>query len=358
MSLSLDNLPESKVQHKSAFGQLVTGPPGAGKSTYCHGLHQFLAALNRPIHIVNLDPAVSIPPYPCSISITELVDLDSVMEEYGLGPNGAMLYCLEYLEANFDWLIDRLDEVLKNDGGNGYVVFDTPGQVELWTNHDSLKNMVEKLGKLDYRLAAVHLSDAHYITDASKFISVVLLALRAMLQMEMPHVNVLSKIDLLSTYGELPFDLSYYTEVQDLSYLLAKLDSEPRAAKFGKLNKAMVELVDDFGLVGFETLAVEDKSSMMNLVRIVDKMTGYIFIPHNQDSEDDMNAINTQALFGTIMSGGNGNDVRDVQERWLNNKDAYDEFEKEQWAMEWEERKRQQSSGNKHQHQHQHDHQH
>lgn len=49
----------------------------------------------------------------------------------------------------------------------------------------------------------MHLSDAHYITDASKFISVVLLALRAMLQMEMPHLNVLSKIDLISTYGEL-----------------------------------------------------------------------------------------------------------------------------------------------------------
>jgi hypothetical protein len=53
------------------------------------------------------------------------------------------------------------------------------------------------------QLAAVHLSDAHYITDASKFISVVLLALRAMMQLEMPHVNVLSKVDLLSTYGEL-----------------------------------------------------------------------------------------------------------------------------------------------------------
>lgn len=26
--------------HRSAFGQLVTGPPGAGKSTYCHGIHQ------------------------------------------------------------------------------------------------------------------------------------------------------------------------------------------------------------------------------------------------------------------------------------------------------------------------------
>lgn len=58
------------------------------------------------------------------------------------------------------------------------------------------------------QLAAVHLSDAHYITDASKFISVVLLALRAMLQMEMPHLNVLSKIDLISTYGELRKTLS------------------------------------------------------------------------------------------------------------------------------------------------------
>jgi hypothetical protein len=28
------------VKHSSAFGQLVTGPPGAGKTTYAHGLHQ------------------------------------------------------------------------------------------------------------------------------------------------------------------------------------------------------------------------------------------------------------------------------------------------------------------------------
>jgi predicted PilT family ATPase len=31
-------VPEEK--HASAFGQVVTGPPGAGKTTYCHGMHQ------------------------------------------------------------------------------------------------------------------------------------------------------------------------------------------------------------------------------------------------------------------------------------------------------------------------------
>jgi hypothetical protein len=107
------------------------------------------------------------------------------------------------------------------------------------------------------QLAAVHLSDAHYIVDAPKFISVVLLALRAMMQLELPHINVLSKIDLLSSYGELPFDLRYYTEVQDLSYLLDSLNQQSRTDKFKSLNKAMVELVEEYGLVGFETLAVE-----------------------------------------------------------------------------------------------------
>lgn len=93
--------------------------------------------------------------------------------------------------------------------------------------------------------------------DAPKFISVVLLALRAMMQLELPHINVLSKIDLLSSYGELPFDLRYYTEVQDLSYLLDSLNQQSRTDKFKSLNKAMVELVEEYGLVGFETLAVE-----------------------------------------------------------------------------------------------------
>ena len=70
------------------------------------------------------------------------------MDEHGLGPNGAMLYCMEYLEANFDWLEDRLQEL----GKDAYVLFDLPGQVELSTNHDSVKNIVHKLTKSGFRV--------------------------------------------------------------------------------------------------------------------------------------------------------------------------------------------------------------
>lgn len=53
------------------------------------------------------------------------------------------------------------------------------------------------------QLAAVHLSDASYLTDPSKYISVLLLSLRTMLQLEMPHVNVLSKMDIVTKMGDL-----------------------------------------------------------------------------------------------------------------------------------------------------------
>lgn len=133
------------------FGEIVIGSPGSGKSTYAFGKHQLFTALNRPISIVNLDPANDSVLYPCAVDISSLITLHEAMDTHGLGPNGAMLYCIEYLEANFDWLHDRLKEL----GSDAYVVFDLPGQVELSTNHESLKRIVEKLTKTGFRVRRV-----------------------------------------------------------------------------------------------------------------------------------------------------------------------------------------------------------
>lgn len=78
-----------------------------------------------------------------------------------------------------------------------------------------------------------------------------------MLQLELPHINVLSKIDIITSYGDLPFNLDFYTDVQDLSYLQYELEKDPRSGKFSELNKAICDIVEDFGLVGFQTLCVE-----------------------------------------------------------------------------------------------------
>ncbi|KAA8650942.1 GTPase GPN2 [Aspergillus tanneri] len=299
------------------FAQLVIGPPGAGKSTYCNGMHQFLGAIGRKCSIVNLDPANDKTSYPCALDVRDLVTLEEVMSEDHLGPNGGILYALEELEENFDWLEEGLKEL-----GDDYILFDCPGQVEIFTHHSSLRNIFFKIQKLGYRLVVIHLIDSYNLTLPSMYISALLLSLRAMLQMDLPHLNVLTKIDNLSNYAPLPFNLDFYTDVQDLTYLLPHLEAESSRLsheKFGPLNNAIIDLVEEFGLVSFETLAVEDKKSMMNLLRVIDRASGYVFGPA-EGANDSVWQIAVREGLGTM-------DIRDIQERWIDAKDVYDEKE-------------------------------
>ena len=81
------------------FGQLVVGPPGSGKSTYCNGMQQYLSALGRKVAVINLDPANDAVSYDCAVDIMDLVSLEEVMRETKLGPNGGEC-CLAVLLLN------------------------------------------------------------------------------------------------------------------------------------------------------------------------------------------------------------------------------------------------------------------
>ena len=182
---------------------------------------------------------------------------------------------------------------------------------------------------LSSQLVALHLTDSYSLTLPSLYISTLLLSLRAMLQMDLPHLNVLTKIDKLASYAPLPFNLDFYTEVQDLSYLLPHLAQENpvmRHDKFQGLNNAVVELVEDFGLVSFETLAVEDKKSMMTLLQAIDRAGGYAF--GGAEGAND-------TVWQVAMREGMGKmDIGDVQERWIDRKDEFDEIERREMEEE------------------------
>ena len=169
----------------------------------------------------------------------------------------------------------------------------------------------------------LHLIDSYCLTLPSLYISTLLLSLRTMLQMDLTHLNVLTKIDNLSKYPPLPFNLDFYTEVQDLSYLLPHLAEEsPMFAKgkFSALNQAIIDLVEEFGLVSFETLVVEDKRSMMSLLQTVDKAGGYAF-GGSEGANDTVWQVAVREGMGKM-------DIRDVQDRWIDNKEAWDEKER------------------------------
>ena len=170
----------------------------------------------------------------------------------------------------------------------------------------------------------LNLVDSYCLTQPSLYISTLLLSLRAMLQMDLPHLNVLTKIDKLASYGPLPFKLDFYTEVQDLSYLLPYLETEGNPVlkhpKFDALNNAVVDLIEDFGLVGFETLAVEDKKSMMTLLQAIDRAGGYAF--------GGAEGANDTVWQVAVREGMSGMTIQDVQERWIDRKEEFDEMER------------------------------
>ena len=129
------------------FGQLIVGAPGSGKSTYCDGMHQFMSAIGRKCSVVNLDPANDHTSYKAALDIRSLVSLEEIMKMEELGPNGGVLYALEDLEHNFEWLEAGLKSL-----GDDYILFDCPGQAELFTHHSSVRNIFLHLQKLGYRV--------------------------------------------------------------------------------------------------------------------------------------------------------------------------------------------------------------
>ncbi|UNI21987.1 hypothetical protein JDV02_007921 [Purpureocillium takamizusanense] len=278
-----------------------------------------MGAIGRACSVVNLDPANDHANYPCALDIRSLIKLEDIMRQDRLGPNGGILYALEELEHNCEWLAEGLKEL-----GEDYILFDCPGQVELYTHHNSLRNIFYKLQKIGFRFVCVHLSDSICVTQPSLYVSNVLLSLRAMIQMDMPHVNVLSKIDKVASYDELPFNLEYYTDVDDLNYLTPYLEAESpvlRSEKFGRLNEAIASMIESYGLVRYEVLAVENKKSMMHLLRVIDRAGGYVF-GGAEGANDTIWAV-------AMRNEASMMDVQDIQERWIDQKEEYDRLERE-----------------------------
>jgi len=150
---------------------------------------------------VNLDPAASPTSfeYEPAIDIKDLVSLEDVMGELGYGPNGGLVYCFEYLLQNMDWLEEEL-------GGfeDDYLIFDCPGQIELYTHHPFLPTLVQNLSRLGIRTCAVYLIESQFMEDRYKFFSGVLSAMSAMVNLEIPWINVMSKMDLVTLNADGP----------------------------------------------------------------------------------------------------------------------------------------------------------
>ena len=207
------------------------------------------------------------------------------MEEMSLGPNGGLIYCFEFLMENLDFLTDPLEEVTDDY----LIVFDMPGQIELYTHVPILPDLVKTLmhGSLNIRMCAAYLLEATFVVDRPKFFSGTLSAMSAMLMLEMPHINILSKMDLvkgqvakreLKRFVQVDADLieddpsRKTTDEEDNRRYRdpATTESLMSGSAFHKLNKAVAQLIDDFSMVSYLKLDVQDEDSLGAVLSYID----------------------------------------------------------------------------------------
>lgn len=133
------------------------------------------------------------------MDIRDLIQLQDVMEEFKLGPNGGLVYCMEYLLLNIDWLQEEFNHFSQDD----YILFDCPGQIELYTHIDMMKKFTRVLTSLGVSISSVYLLDVNFLFDHSKYMSGLLMALSASMTLELPSFTVLSKCDLVEDKAQL-----------------------------------------------------------------------------------------------------------------------------------------------------------
>lgn len=175
------------------YAVIISGPAGSGKTTLSNALIAHANTVGRNVHLVNLDPAAENFTYPPSIDIRDLISLEDVMEELKLGPNGGLVYCFEYLLENLDWLEDQLGS-FEDD----YLIIDCPGQIELYTHTPLVQRILSYLSiSHNFRLCQLYLLESHFVDDVGKYFAGTLSAMSAMINLEVPWINVLSKMDLV-----------------------------------------------------------------------------------------------------------------------------------------------------------------
>jgi GTPase SAR1 family protein len=182
---------------------------------------------------------------------------------------------MEYLSTHLTWLRDELNRAGPTD--DEHFIIDCPGQIELYTHVPAIKTILRALKSWGYTVSGTFLVDAAMVIgDISKYLSAVLLATSAMVQLEMPWINVLSKVDLIPEDDAELFCEVNYGWARERLIEASQLRSKTRLGeRLSRLNKTVCSLLEDFSMVRFLPLDSGDPESVDTVLQHIDLITQY-----------------------------------------------------------------------------------
>ncbi|CAD1811983.1 GPN-loop GTPase 1 [Candida parapsilosis] len=170
------------------------GMAGSGKTTFMQRLNSHIHSRKQIPYVINLDPAVLKVPFGANIDIRDSIKYKKVMEEYNLGPNGAIVTSLNLFSTKIDQVIKLVD---KKQDKISDVIIDTPGQIEcfIWSASGSI---ITEAFASSYPTVIAYIVDTPRTTSPTTFMSNMLYACSILYKTKLPMIVVFNKTDVQS----------------------------------------------------------------------------------------------------------------------------------------------------------------
>lgn len=172
---------------------ICIGMAGSGKTTFMQRLNSHLHAEKNPPYVINLDPATLKVPFGCHIDIRDSIKYKKVMENYDLGPNGAIVTSLNLFSTKIDQvmkIVEKRSTTFEN------CIIDTPGQIECFVWSASGSIITESFAS-QYPTVIAYIVDTPRNQSPSTFMSNMLYACSILYKTKLPMILVFNKNDVV-----------------------------------------------------------------------------------------------------------------------------------------------------------------
>jgi len=239
----------------------IIGTAGSGKSLLTASFTDWLKIGKQKAATVNLDPGVLNLPYVPDIDIRDSIDLNRIMDEYELGPNGALILAADLIAEEAERIGGEIED-LQSD----VVIVDTPGQLELFAFRASGPYIANEMTK-DQK-AIIYLYDAVFSYNPLNYVSNMFLSTAVYNRFFFPQLHVLSKCDLLP-----PEEANHIVEWSADSDALEVVIDEKLSGTRRLLSIDMMHAIHRLGLA-FQLIPVSGKTNqgMINLSSALERI--------------------------------------------------------------------------------------
>lgn len=231
---------------------ICIGMAGSGKTTFMQRLNAHLHTKKTAPYVINLDPAVLKIPYGANIDIRDSIKYKKVMEEYNLGPNGAIVTSLNLFSTKIDQVIKLVE---KRSESVSNVIIDTPGQIEcfIWSASGSI---ITEAFASTFPTVIAYVVDTPRNTSPTTFMSNMLYACSILYKTKLPMIIVFNKTDV----KDAEFAKEWMKDFENFQIALNNdkdLNSEDGSSYMSSLVNSMSLMLEEF----YSTLDVVGVSS-------------------------------------------------------------------------------------------------